>query len=141
MNGRRGPGFGRDWGDDLRQLARRVRAGSATLRLRGIAIGLAAILLLIVVLSSWYTVQPEQTAVVQRFGRVVRVAGPGLHFKLPYGIEGVRLFEEGVLTTQATQMPKWLIALLACLGLGSSALHLRLSVPGNSRWRRGRLRV
>jgi TRAP-type C4-dicarboxylate transport system permease small subunit len=45
------------------------------------------------------------------------------------GIEGVRLFEEGVLTTQATQMPKWLIALLACLGLGSSALHLLVSPP------------
>jgi TRAP-type C4-dicarboxylate transport system permease small subunit len=42
-------------------------------------------------------------------------------------IEGVRLFEEGVLTTQATQIPKWLIAMLACFGLGSSALHLFFS--------------
>jgi len=29
--------------------------------------------------------------VVQRFGAVVRIVGPGLHFKLPYGIETTRL--------------------------------------------------
>ena len=28
---------------------------------------------------------------VQRFGAVVRTVGPGLHFKLPYGIETVQL--------------------------------------------------
>ena len=41
--------------------------------------------------SSWFTVQPEETGIVQRFGKVVRSAGPGLHFKWPYGIEVVRL--------------------------------------------------
>ncbi|MFQ5553632.1 MAG: FtsH protease activity modulator HflK, partial [Thermoplasmata archaeon] len=35
--------------------------------------------------------QPDETAVVQRFGKVVRTVGPGLHFKIPYGIETVRL--------------------------------------------------
>ena len=53
------------------------------------------VLLVVVVLlflwSSWYTVQPEETAVVQRFGRVHRTTGPGLHFKIPLGIESVRL--------------------------------------------------
>lgn len=39
-------------------------------------------------------------------------------------IEGIDLFDQGVLTTQATQIPKWLIALLACFGLASSAVHL-----------------
>jgi TRAP-type C4-dicarboxylate transport system permease small subunit len=39
-------------------------------------------------------------------------------------IHGVNLFEQGVLTTQATQIPKWIIALLACFGLISSGLHL-----------------
>ena len=37
--------------------------------------------------TSWFTVQPEETGVVQRFGRVMRTAGPGLHFKWPFGIE------------------------------------------------------
>jgi membrane protease subunit HflK len=41
--------------------------------------------------SSWFTVQPEETGIVQRFGKVVRTADPGLHFKWPYGIERVRL--------------------------------------------------
>jgi membrane protease subunit HflK len=50
---------------------------------------LAAILLLIVLASSWFTVQPEETAIVLRFGRVVRTEGPGLHFKWPYGVESV----------------------------------------------------
>jgi membrane protease subunit HflK len=59
--------------------------------LRGFLIGFGAVALATLLLSSWYTVQAEQTAVVQRFGRVVRTAGPGLHFKLPYGVERVRL--------------------------------------------------
>lgn len=52
---------------------------------------LAALVLLIFLWSSWYTVQPEEKAVVQRFGRVVRTSGPGLHFKFPFGVETVRL--------------------------------------------------
>ncbi len=80
-----------DWRDDLREVAGRVGAGPPGFHPRGIALGVIGVLLLLLVLTSWYTVQPEQTAVVQRFGRVVRVAGPGLHFKLPYGVERVRL--------------------------------------------------
>lgn len=53
--------------------------------------GAAVVLVAILVWSSWFTVQPEETGVVQRFGAVVRSVGPGLHFKLPYGIETVRL--------------------------------------------------
>jgi membrane protease subunit HflK len=52
---------------------------------------LAVVVVLAVVWTAWFTVQPEETAIVQRFGKVVRTAGPGLHFKLPYGIEMVRL--------------------------------------------------
>lgn len=52
---------------------------------------LAALVLLIFLWASWYTVQPEENAVVQRFGRVVRTSGPGLHFKFPLGVETVRL--------------------------------------------------
>jgi len=41
--------------------------------------------------TSWFTVQPEETGVVQRFGEVTRTADPGLHFKLPFMIETVKL--------------------------------------------------
>jgi membrane protease subunit HflK len=48
-------------------------------------------LLLILLWSTWFTVQAEETGIIQRFGEVVRTVGPGLHFKFPYGIETVRL--------------------------------------------------
>jgi TRAP-type C4-dicarboxylate transport system permease small subunit len=47
-------------------------------------------------------------------------------------IEGAELFDQGVLTTQATQMPKWLIALLACFGFASAALHLFIPRHGTA---------
>jgi membrane protease subunit HflK len=52
------------------------------------------IILLIIVLvylgsSAFYTVAVDEVGVVQRFGRYVRTVEPGLHFKLPTGIEKV----------------------------------------------------
>ena len=48
-----------------------------------------AILVLLIwgLMSSWYTVQPEERAVVKRFGKVIKIADPGLHFKIPFGID------------------------------------------------------
>jgi membrane protease subunit HflK len=54
-----------------------------------IVIGVVVVLILL--WTVWFTVQPEETGIVQRFGKVVRTAGPGLHFKLPIGIEMVRM--------------------------------------------------
>ncbi len=45
------------------------------------------VFLLVGLFSSYYTVSPESEAVVQRFGRFQFTAKPGLHFKLPYGID------------------------------------------------------
>jgi membrane protease subunit HflK len=60
--------------------------------LQGFKIGpiLIGVVILFLAFSSWYTVQPEETAVIQRFGRVIRTAGPGLHFKIPFGVETAR---------------------------------------------------
>lgn len=41
-------------------------------------LGVAALLLVWGALSSFYTVQPEERAVVKRFGRVVGITDPGL---------------------------------------------------------------
>ncbi len=61
----------------------------------------AALVLLLVVLggmTSFFTVQPEEEAIVKRLGKVVAVRSPGLHFKLPFGIDrAVRLPTERVL--------------------------------------------
>jgi modulator of FtsH protease HflK len=79
---------------DIRDVFERFRgrfAGQRMPPLGGIGGIVVLVLALMLLWSSWYTVQPEETAIVQRFGKVVRTAGPGLHFKIPYGVETVRL--------------------------------------------------
>lgn len=50
----------------------------------------------LLVLLAWglgtmiYTVQPEERAVVKRFGAVRGISDPGLHFRLPFGIDQVQ---------------------------------------------------
>jgi len=47
------------------------------------------ILLIIYALTGIYIVQPDEVGVIRRFGRAVRVEGPGLHYRLPWPIERV----------------------------------------------------
>lgn len=51
------------------------------------------IILIVVValagMSTFYTVQPDEEAVVIRFGHYDETTSPGLHFKLPFGIDKV----------------------------------------------------
>ena len=55
-----------------------------------IIIGAAvAIFLLIGIFTCFYTVDDKQQAVVTTFGRVTDITEPGLHFKLPFGIQSV----------------------------------------------------
>jgi membrane protease subunit HflK len=76
----------RELRDDLRRLQQQFEGFNPSV--------IVPVLLVLVVgfllWSSWYTVQPEETAVVQRFGRVHRTTDPGLHFKIPLGIETIR---------------------------------------------------
>jgi len=46
-----------------------------------------AVLILACLATSFYTVEADEIAVVLMFGKAVRQAEPGLHFKLPLGIE------------------------------------------------------
>jgi membrane protease subunit HflK len=46
-----------------------------------------AVAVLVVLLTSFFVVDQTEQSVVLRFGRVQRVVGPGLQFKLPLGIE------------------------------------------------------
>ncbi|MCK9996716.1 MAG: FtsH protease activity modulator HflK [Candidatus Krumholzibacteria bacterium] len=47
------------------------------------------VLILILALTSFYTIDPEETGLVLRFGKYVRATDPGLHFKIPFGAERV----------------------------------------------------
>jgi membrane protease subunit HflK len=59
------------------------------------------IVLLILGISTVYTVKQDQVGIVQLFGRYVRTTQPGLNFKLPIGIEKVtKVNVKGVLTEE-----------------------------------------
>ena len=61
------------------------------------------------VFSAFYTVDADEVGVIQRFGKYIRTTNPGLHFKMPFGVETVkkvkvqRVFKEefGFRTVQA----------------------------------------
>jgi membrane protease subunit HflK len=55
------------------------------------AIGAVVLLAIWGVFSSFYTVQPEERAVIKRFGEVTGIADPGLHFKLPFGVDAIQV--------------------------------------------------
>ena len=48
-----------------------------------------AIVVLILIFGSVYQIGPEEIGVILRFGKFVRTTNPGLHFKLPLGIENL----------------------------------------------------
>ena len=61
--------------------------GPPNLRLlRTLAIAIAVIVLL---LTSYFQVEPDEVGIVQRFGRYVGTANPGPHVKIPFGVDTV----------------------------------------------------
>ena len=55
----------------------------------GIQLAILAALALMLAFSAFYTVEPEEVGVVVRLGKFIKVTDPGLHFKLPLGIDRV----------------------------------------------------
>ena len=49
--------------------------------------GAFGVIALIGAFTCFYTVNPESVAVVQRFGKYIDTKPPGLHFKVPYGVD------------------------------------------------------
>jgi len=49
-----------------------------------VGIGIIGIILLIVLISTFYSVGPDEEGVIKRFGKYVRVTQPGLHAKIPF---------------------------------------------------------
>ena len=65
-------------------------SGPPSISPRALLLIVVALLVLWGAVSTIYTVQPEERAVVKRFGRVTGITDPGLHFKLPFGIDRVQ---------------------------------------------------
>jgi len=85
---------------------------------RVIGLVFGGLVVLIGVWTSYYTVAPEEEAVVLRFGKFIETSPPGLHFKMPFGIDrainvpvtevrkvefGYRTLEAGRRTTYAAR--------------------------------------
>jgi membrane protease subunit HflK len=81
-------------------------------------IAIGVILALILLFSSFFVVDQKEEAVVLNFGKFSRMVGPGLHFKVPFGVEknynvptrrilkeefGFRTVESGVVSTYSNQ--------------------------------------
>jgi membrane protease subunit HflK len=66
---------------------REIRLPRFPARLVGLL--LALVFALILLFSSFYTVEPEELGVVLRLGKYVRSSEPGLHIRLPFGFERV----------------------------------------------------
>ena len=66
-------------------------------KVRNIAIiGAVVLFLFIGAMSCYYTVDDKQQAVVTTFGKVTDITDPGLHFKLPFGIQQVQKVDVNV---------------------------------------------
>jgi membrane protease subunit HflK len=71
--------------------------------------GILVVLLLITILTSFYQIETYEVGVIKRFGKFVTISTPGLHWKLPLGIETLnkvvteQVFKEefGFQTTQS----------------------------------------
>jgi len=50
---------------------------------------IGAALVLMLALTSFYTIEPEEIGMVLQFGKYTRTTEPGLHFKIPFGVERV----------------------------------------------------
>jgi membrane protease subunit HflK len=84
------PNRSADFGPDdfirmMREGGERLRASRRTLV---IIVIVAAVL--VTAVSSYYQVEPDEVALVTRFGRYVRTSNPGPHTKIPFGIERVQ---------------------------------------------------
>ena len=70
--------------------------GGITIKPKLIVMAALVVVLLIGVFTSFYTVDDKQQAVVTTFGAVTDITEPGLHFKLPFGIQKVHRVDVNV---------------------------------------------
>ena len=64
--------------------------------MKTVLIGLCVLVLVVGILTCFYTVDDKQQAVVTTFGKVTDITDAGLHFKLPFGIQQVETVDVNV---------------------------------------------
>jgi modulator of FtsH protease HflK len=96
--GRKGRGSGPDNQPDLEELLKRSRDKLKQAIPGGSGLPGSLVFLLVIVLAAivafyvfTFRVNPDELGVVMRFGKVSRQEPPGLHYRMPYPIDEVRL--------------------------------------------------
>jgi len=91
-------GAGSSGPPDLLELVKKFTGGGSSSKRGSSGKGIGGAIALVVVallvwaaFSSFYTVQPEERAVIKRFGSVIGITDPGLHFKVPFGVDEIQL--------------------------------------------------
>ena len=85
--GPRGAGSPPDLEEMIRQGMARLQQMMPGGRVRGVLVLAALVLVGLGLWTAYYTVPSDSVAVVQRFGKYLKDVPPGLHFKLPLGID------------------------------------------------------
>ena len=85
--GPRGVGSPPDLEELIRQGMARLQQMMPGGRVRGVLVLAALVLVGLGLWTAYYTVPSDSVAVVQRFGKYLKDVPPGLHFKLPLGID------------------------------------------------------
>ena len=81
--------------DDFRSPEDLFKEGTDTVKRMGkdygkyIPVVIAVLLIVVALKSAIYSIGPDEVGIIQRFGRYARTTEPGLHIKLPFGIEKV----------------------------------------------------
>ena len=78
-------------GDDGKEVKEKIKRYA-----KYVLIGIVALVVLVGVLTCFYTVDDKQQAVVTTFGKVTDVVDAGLHFKLPFGIQNAQMVDVNV---------------------------------------------
>jgi membrane protease subunit HflK len=73
----------------LRARFSRFRLGGGGPRRPVIVAGVAAALVVLAAMTSYYQIEPDEVGVLRRFGRYVGTTNPGPHVRLPFGIDQV----------------------------------------------------
>ncbi len=128
----------------------RARAAIRKLRPITIVIALVVVAVLWLMFSTWFQVSQQEEAVVLRFGKIVRQVGPGLHYKLPFGIErnynvptqrslkeefGYRTEQAGINSTYSPEeFPNESIMLTGDLNIIDVSWSIQYQIPDARAW-------
>jgi membrane protease subunit HflK len=90
-SGGRGPGSGTDIEDLIQEWRDRLKQIMPSGGPRGVIVLAVLALAVLGPLTALYTVPSDSVAVVQRFGKYLKDVPPGLHFKMPMGIDAATI--------------------------------------------------